>query len=331
MATTLTIGDFSKATFLSVKTLRHYHRVGLLEPAEVDETTGYRRYSTEQIPTAQVIRRFRDLDMPLDGIRAVIQAPDQPTRGQLIAAHLSRLEQDLAETQRAVAALRDLIEHPSPPAAIDHRRVPATAAAAVTTTVEVGDLLAWYQGAIGEIDATLSAQGIMPTASPGGIYANELFSEERGEATVFVPAAREVRPVGRVRHVLVPEAELAVITHCGSHAESGPFVWGAGDLRERACPGCGEAPFGSTTPLAGARPAMSTHGELTSAGRSSTPVIDVLSGVEGHRASPKAVRSEVSRYFGSLLVVRPGPRWGWSRPPSPRPGSRCGPTSPTRI
>lgn len=94
MATTLTIGDFSKATFLSVKTLRHYHQVGLLEPAEVDETTGYRRYSTEQIPTAQVIRRFRDLNMPLDGIRAVIQAPDQPTRGQLIAAHLSRLEQD---------------------------------------------------------------------------------------------------------------------------------------------------------------------------------------------------------------------------------------------
>ena len=138
MATTLTIGDFSKATFLSVKTLRHYHRVGLLEPAEVDETTGYRRYSTEQIPTAQVIRRFRDLDMPLDGIRAVIQAPDQPTRGQLIAAHLSRLEQDLAETQRAVAVLRDLIENPSPPAAIDHRQVPATAAAAVTTTVDVG-------------------------------------------------------------------------------------------------------------------------------------------------------------------------------------------------
>jgi DNA-binding transcriptional MerR regulator/effector-binding domain-containing protein len=219
VATTLTIGDFSKATFLSVKTLRHYHRVGLLEPAEVDETTGYRRYSAEQIPTAQVIRRFRDLDMPLDGIRAVIQAPDQPTRGQLIAAHLSRLEQELAETQRAVAALRDLIEHPSPPAAIDHRQVPATAAAAVTTTVDVGDLLAWYHGAIGEIDATLSAQGIVPTASPGGIYANELFYEERGEATVFVPAAREVRPVGRVRPVLVPEAELAVITHCGSHAD----------------------------------------------------------------------------------------------------------------
>ena len=39
----------------------HYHRVGLLAPADVDADTGYRRYTTDQIPAAQVIRRFRDL------------------------------------------------------------------------------------------------------------------------------------------------------------------------------------------------------------------------------------------------------------------------------
>ena len=50
MPGSLTIGDFSRVTFLSVKTLRHYHRVGLLEPAEVDAVTGYRRYTTSQIP-----------------------------------------------------------------------------------------------------------------------------------------------------------------------------------------------------------------------------------------------------------------------------------------
>ena len=219
MAAPLTIGDFSRATFLSVKTLRHYHSVGLLEPADVDENTGYRRYTVDQIPTAQVIRRFRDLDMPLEGIRAVIQAPDQSTRGRLIAAHLARLEQDLADTQRAVASLRDLLENPALKAAIDHRRVMATRSAAISTTVDVEDLSPWYQGAIGEIDATLSAQGIASSGPPGGIYASELFSEERGEATIFVPASGEVRAVGRVRQLLVPGAELAVITHSGSHAD----------------------------------------------------------------------------------------------------------------
>jgi DNA-binding transcriptional MerR regulator len=217
MPGSLTIGDFSRVTFLSVKTLRHYHRVGLLEPADVDPITGYRRYTTVQIPIAQVIRRFRDLDMPLDDIGSVLRAPDQATRSQLIAAHLTRLEETLTETQRAVASLRELLEHPSPSPVIEHHRIPATHAAAITSTVEIGDLPAWYQGALGEIQGTLSAQGIVASGPPGGIYAYELFTEERGDATLFFPVTGEVHPVGRVGPISVPGAELAVIVHNGSH------------------------------------------------------------------------------------------------------------------
>ena len=61
MAATLTVGEFSRMSHLSVKTLRHYHQVGLLEPAEVNPHTGYRYYTTAQIPVVQVIRRLRDL------------------------------------------------------------------------------------------------------------------------------------------------------------------------------------------------------------------------------------------------------------------------------
>ena len=45
MSSALTIGDFSRATHLSVKTLRYYHQTGLLAPAGVDAETGYRRYA----------------------------------------------------------------------------------------------------------------------------------------------------------------------------------------------------------------------------------------------------------------------------------------------
>jgi len=213
------IGDFSRVTFLSVKTLRHYHRVGLLEPAEVDTVTGYRRYTSAQIPIAQVIRRFRELDMPLEEIGSMLRAPDQRTRSQLIANHLTRLEKTMAETQRTVAALRDLLERPSPPAVIEHRRVAATQAAAITSTVEFGELAAWYRGAIGEIVATLLAQRITACGPLGGVYANELFTEERGDATIFLPVSGEVRPVGRVGQISVPGVELAVIIHSGSLAD----------------------------------------------------------------------------------------------------------------
>ena len=40
----MSIGDFARATHLGVKALRHYHEEGLLEPAEVDPFSGYRRY-----------------------------------------------------------------------------------------------------------------------------------------------------------------------------------------------------------------------------------------------------------------------------------------------
>jgi DNA-binding transcriptional MerR regulator len=49
MAAGLTVGDFSRATHLSVKTLRHYHQVGLLQPATVNPDTGYRYYWRTEI------------------------------------------------------------------------------------------------------------------------------------------------------------------------------------------------------------------------------------------------------------------------------------------
>ena len=83
MAAGLTVGDFSRATHLSVKTLHHYHQVGLLEPATVNPDTGHRYHSAYQIATAQVIGRLRDLEMPVAGITAVLAAPDAPARNAL--------------------------------------------------------------------------------------------------------------------------------------------------------------------------------------------------------------------------------------------------------
>ena len=91
MSGTLTIGDFARATHLSVKALRYYHSVGVLEPAAIDPATGYRRYGTDQIAVAQIIRRFRNLDMPLEDIQSILAAPDVAIRSQVIATHLSRL------------------------------------------------------------------------------------------------------------------------------------------------------------------------------------------------------------------------------------------------
>jgi DNA-binding transcriptional MerR regulator len=222
MSSYLTIGDFSRASHMTVKMLRHYHHIGLLEPADVDPYTGYRRYATEQLPVAQIIRRFRALDMPLEAIQAVLAATDLQARNELIAAHLSRVEDELGRTQRAVASLRDLLTPPSSEAGacIELRSARAAPAAAITEVVDVENSGPWLQGALGELHATLAAENVAAAGAAAGIFADDVFTQYRGQATIFIPCDGPVRPMGRVTALVVPAVELAVITHSGPPADA---------------------------------------------------------------------------------------------------------------
>lgn len=69
----LTIGEFSKVTGLTVKTLRFYHEEGLLTPTVVDPQTSYRYYDPAQIETARAIAYLRGLEMPLAEIAQILR------------------------------------------------------------------------------------------------------------------------------------------------------------------------------------------------------------------------------------------------------------------
>jgi len=204
-------------TQLSVKTLRHYHEVGLLEPERVDPVTSYRYYSPEQVAHAHVVRRLRELGMPVADVRAVL-ASDSSDRKLLISRHLERLENQLAATQSAVESLRAILDHPDPASRIEHRSVGETAAAAISATVPRDDLVFWWQGAVDELRAMVAAdQRLNPTGAPGALFGFDIFALDHGEATVFIPVDGEVRAVGRVRPATIPAAELVVIRHHGPH------------------------------------------------------------------------------------------------------------------
>ena len=167
MTVLVPIGDFSRMTHLSVKALRFYHDQGLLEPARIDPASGYRFYHPGQVPVAQVIRRFRDLDMPLDQVKAVLQAPDVETRTKEIIAHLSSMETKLAELQMSVASLRALLEGPVVRPEVEFRSIPPTRALAVRGPVTVAEAWAWGTDVFGEIYGRIEQVGLTP-AGPGG-------------------------------------------------------------------------------------------------------------------------------------------------------------------
>jgi DNA-binding transcriptional MerR regulator/effector-binding domain-containing protein len=220
METRLTIGEFSRMTHLSVKALRHYHDVGVLEPAAIDRFTGYRSYAVSQVASAQVIRRLRDLGMPLDSIRTVLAASDIETRNREIAAHLARMERQLEQTQASVAALRALLEGPQVRPAVELRTIPEVTALAARQLVGVADLVEWGTGAFGDLSEALAATGLTAAGPFGALFPGDFFELERAELTVFRPvtgAAMIAGPLpGAVTLRTIPAIEAAVAVHEGA-------------------------------------------------------------------------------------------------------------------
>ena len=206
-------------THLTIKTLRHYHDVGLLAPAEIDKTTGYRYYAKSQVPIAQVIRRFRALDMPVEEVRAILKTSDPEARSELIAAHLSRLEQQLSETQAAVVSLRALLDRPEAPIAVETRAVRQARTLAISDRIRVKEVTEWMNAAYTELYDALRSQSVKAAGPSGALWSTEVFTDGEGDATVFVPIGADVRPVGRARPLVVPPAELAIAVHHGTHKD----------------------------------------------------------------------------------------------------------------
>ena len=107
LKTKLKIGEFSKLMQVTVKTLRHYEQKGLLIPDEVDEWTGYRYYSIEQMQKLQNIRDLQRLGFSLDEIKDLCDSYScTPTISQLT----EKIEETEAQLRKLIARRNHLID-----------------------------------------------------------------------------------------------------------------------------------------------------------------------------------------------------------------------------
>ena len=117
----LKIGDFSRLGQVSVRTLHHYDQRGLLKPAEIDDGSGYRFYSVDQLPRLNRILALKDLGFSLDQIGHLVEGnfPAERLRGMLTLkqAEIERqLTEGRARLARVEARLRQIEnEGESPP------------------------------------------------------------------------------------------------------------------------------------------------------------------------------------------------------------------------
>jgi DNA-binding transcriptional MerR regulator len=190
----LTIGAFAARARLSPKALRLYDRLGLLAPAHVDETTGYRYYSAAQVERARLVFLLRRLDMPLARIAEVMeqQESDGEQAADLVAAYWADIEERLAGQRTLAHYLRGRLSGRSSElyAKFEIHTVDVPEQWLITEKRHtlVDELPTWIPASLGRLESAAEQCGGM-TGAPFVVYYSEVSDESDGPVESCVPVA----------------------------------------------------------------------------------------------------------------------------------------------
>jgi effector-binding domain-containing protein len=221
----LPIGRFSKATRLSVKALRNYDELGLLRPAFVDPSSGYRYYRPAQANQAEAIRVLRSVDMPLEEIAAVLAAGGGEAAAGHLRRHRERLEARLAEHRRMLGFLQRLLDKEDVmPYEVTVKKLPAQPVAATRTTTDLRHIATAISGGVHTLLDELGRRGIEPAGPLQVVYHADQVLDEESSAPIEVcfPVAAPFEGAGEVYGTELAGGPAAVTVHRGPYAEIGP-------------------------------------------------------------------------------------------------------------
>jgi len=101
------IGEFSTIARVSGRLLRYYDEIGLLRPARIDPESGYRFYSTEQLPRLNRILALKELGLTLDEISRLLE-DDLPLdeMRRMLTVKQAEMEQALGDGMRRIRSIQ---------------------------------------------------------------------------------------------------------------------------------------------------------------------------------------------------------------------------------
>jgi predicted transcriptional regulator YdeE len=219
------IGDFSKLAQVSVKTLRYYAQLGLLEPVWVDRFSGYRYYTLEQLPRLNRILALKDLGFSLEQIQQMLREDlaASELRGmlRLKQAELERqLQDEQMRLKRIQARMRQIDQEGRLPVydvvlkQIAPQRV-AGIREVIPDIYQVQSLFARLQGALGAQGSVLDVTHT-PLAAPLAIYYDADYHERDIDVEAALPVTRGLQVSDRlVLHELPAVESMACAVHPG--------------------------------------------------------------------------------------------------------------------
>jgi len=191
----LTIGEFARLSRLSPKALRLYDRLGLLAPAHVDGTSGYRYYRATQVERARLVALLRQLDMPLARVAEVVAADaDGERAADVLAAYWDEVETRIAGQRALAQYLRGRLSGRRNEMygefVVETADVPAYAVLAESRHILAAELPVWIPESLGRLEEGAAVCGGV-AAAPFVVYHAEVSQESDGPAESCVPVADE--------------------------------------------------------------------------------------------------------------------------------------------
>jgi DNA-binding transcriptional MerR regulator len=104
-----TVKQLSKIAGITPRTLHYYDEIGLLKPSQVG-ANGYRYYGEEALLRLQQILLYRELDLPLEHIKEIVEHPDFDVLSAL-ESHRQKLRQRIMHMERLIGTVDDTISH----------------------------------------------------------------------------------------------------------------------------------------------------------------------------------------------------------------------------
>ncbi len=235
----IAIGPFARLCRLSVKALRHYDELGLLTPAHVDPKSGYRSYRRSQLRRALAIAMLRGLDVPLAGVREILDGGG-PRAALALAAEARRQARELARRRMVLASLERLVrDRTLSPYEIEVVDAPARQVALTRRTASLDEQEIVTTTAIRELMAALEGQWTDPVVcrfpeareSPDdialeiGVGLREAAMAPASATITELPAGREAcaRHIGPYASLGLAHHDLFAWARERGEAESGPI------------------------------------------------------------------------------------------------------------
>src|SRR5918996_5767471 len=219
------IGDFSKLSRVSVKTLRFYDEMGLLKPIEVDRFTGYRYYEFDQLATLYRILALKDLGFSLEEIGRLLDGDltTEQMRGMLKlrkAEIRQRVQEETERLERVELWLRQIEqENFMPKYDVVIKKIDPIKVSSVQGVIPTPpDQRSLWDELLGH----LNQQRTRMMGTPMVIYHDKEFKERDWDIEVCLPVTDEIAPDGRVKVYNLPGFEkMACVVHTGPFATIG--------------------------------------------------------------------------------------------------------------